>query len=105
MNQWTEGGVTKCEPYCVDLNDKWFELGNSITQINPLKIKDLKIIGGKSNSNDEGIFLDSNGFCKISAVTFGGYIIVDGNKTYADDDSGNHQLIPQLQKSLQEHMK
>ena len=89
MNQWTEGGVTKCEPYCVDLNDKWFELGNSITQINPLKIKDLKIIGGKSNSNDEGIFLDSNGFCKISAVTFGGYIIVDGNKTYADDDSGN----------------
>lgn len=88
MNQWTEDGVTKCEPYCVDLNDKWFELGNSITQINPLKIKDLKIIGGKSSSNDEGIFLDPNGFCKISAVTFGGYIMVDGNKTYANDGSG-----------------
>ena len=87
MNQWTENGVTKCEPYCVDLNDKWFELGNSITQINPLKIKDLKIIGGKSNSNDEGIFLDPNGFCKISSVVFGGYIIVDGNKTYANDAS------------------
>ncbi len=88
MNQWTENGVTKCEPFCVDLNDKWFELGNSITQINPLKIKDLKIIGGKSSSNDEGIFLDPNGFCKISAVTFGGYIMVDGNKTYANDGSG-----------------
>ena len=88
MNQWTEDGVTKCEPYCVDLNDKWFELGNSITHINPLKIKDLKIIGGKSSSNDEGIFLDPNGFCKISAVTFGGYIMVDGNKTYANDGSG-----------------
>lgn len=88
MNQWTENGVTKCEPFCVDLNDKWFELGNSITQINPLKIKDLKIIGGKSNSNDEGIFLDPNGFCKISSVVFGGYIIVDGNKTYANDGSG-----------------